>query len=129
VHLLSHGVWAFKVNALGAATDLVWGEPLANEMPTIERTARTLALTEWKLVRDDSELGQTASEPRAQAQIYASSLLRTLELRRTRYLVLVTESNLIPPEEALEKGITYRHIVVPVRPSSPSKTARRIANT
>ena len=129
VHLLSHGVWAFKVGALGAATDLVCGEPLTNEIATIERSARTLALTEWKMIRNISELGAKASQARTQAQIYASTILRTLELKRTRYLVLVSEEGLPPPDDVLEKGITYRHIVVPVDPSSPSQTARKTGNT
>jgi hypothetical protein len=129
VHLLSHGIWAFKVDALGAATDLVCGEPLANEIATIERSARTLALTEWKLIRGVSELRPKAAQARAQAQIYASTVLRTIELKRTRYLVLVSERGLTPPDDVVEKGITYRHIVVPVDPSSPSQTARRTGST
>jgi len=28
VHLLLHGIWAFKINAAGARTDLVFGDPL-----------------------------------------------------------------------------------------------------
>jgi hypothetical protein len=41
VHLLSHGIWAFKVTGSGAATDLVYREPLV-QSPILQRTARAL---------------------------------------------------------------------------------------
>ena len=56
VHLLSHGIWAFKVADSTAATDLVFGEPIEKEVGLIRATARALVLTEWKLVKDESDL-------------------------------------------------------------------------
>jgi|WetSurMetagenome_2_1015567.scaffolds.fasta_scaffold56886_1 hypothetical protein len=129
VHLLSHGIWAFKVQALGGATDLVCGEPIEKEIGTIQRTARTLALTEWKLVHSNSEVVSKAAEAKTQAELYASGVLQTVELKRTRYLVLVAEGDLAPPNDVFSGGITYRHIVVPVNPGNPSQTARKMTHT
>ena len=86
-------------------------------------------LTEWKRITKAKEIGPKAGEARTQAGIYCKSILPTLELRRTRYIVLVTADELTPPDDVMDNGITYRHVVVPVRPSSPSKTARKLADT
>src|SRR5688572_22933112 len=71
VHLLAHGIWAFKVSGSGAATDLVMNEPLQNELPLVERTGNAIVLTEWKVVRDVRGLERKAAEARAQAKLYA----------------------------------------------------------
>jgi hypothetical protein len=124
VHLLSHGIWAFKVQGNGAATDLVCGELIAGEIGLIQRTARTLALTEWKLIRTEAELDSKAAEAKAQAELYTAGVLQTVVLKRTRYLILVAKDDLAPPPDVSVGGITYRHIVVPVEPGTPSQTAR-----
>jgi hypothetical protein len=82
VHLLAHGIWAFKVAGGGQATDLVLAEPLAGELDRVQRVARTIALTEWKLVRRRDNLNEIAREAREQAKDYASGILGTLELNR-----------------------------------------------
>lgn len=124
VHLLSHGIWAFKASGPSAATDLVYAEPIADAAPTIRRTARALVLTEWKMVRDPSELEAKAAEGRHQARSYSAGLLADLELKRTRYIVLVTKSvsRVLPDVE--EGPATYRHIVLPINSPSPSREAR-----
>jgi hypothetical protein len=93
-------------------------------LAAIQRSARTLALTEWKLVRSETDLVTKAEEARNQAGLYSSGPLRSLELKRTRYVVLVCEQEAHPPEDVSVSGITYRHVVVPVRPAVPSKSAR-----
>jgi len=135
IHLLGHGIWAFKVRGKGAETDLVFGEPIAtdlvygkpieDEIGVIQRTARTLALTEWKLVRSGGEIESQASQARKQAKLYASGVLQPVELKRTRYVVLVAEDDLSPPANVAAGNATYRHIVVPVKPGTPSQTARK----
>jgi hypothetical protein len=42
VHLLGHGIWAFKVDATGERTDLFLGEPLKNVQEDVIRTAEVL---------------------------------------------------------------------------------------
>jgi hypothetical protein len=125
VHLLGHGVWAFKVSGERAATDLVLAEPLERLKADVERVARTVVLTEWKLVRDDDAVEQAALEARRQATTYASGVLGGLELRGTRYIVLVSHSEVQPPADHLEADIVYRHIALPVEPATPSKAAQR----
>jgi hypothetical protein len=46
-HLLLHGIWAFKANAEGERTDLVYQEPIS-DFANLERSAEGLVLTEWK---------------------------------------------------------------------------------
>lgn len=125
VHLLAQGLWAFKVAGSGAATDLVMNEPVQDEIPLIERTGHAIVLTEWKVVRELGELERKATEARAQASLYAGGLLGGLELKRTRYAVLVTATELGGLSDVEQNGIVYRHIVVPVNPDSPSKAARK----
>jgi hypothetical protein len=125
VHLLSHGIWAFKIGAIGAATDLVYQEPIQDELGTVARTARALVLTEWKLVRTGDNMLGIASQARSQAALYAAGALGALELKQTRYIVLVTGTGLEPLPDIEEGGIVYRHVVIPVSSERPSVAARR----
>jgi hypothetical protein len=84
VHLLSHGIWAFKVTGAGAATDLVFADPIHTRAPTVKRTARALVLTEWKLVRDLDQAAERAREAREQAALYSAGILRGTEIKQTR---------------------------------------------
>lgn len=54
VQLLSHGIWAFKVNAAGERTDLVYrDEPL--DTARLRSVADGLVLTEWKKAGDGAD--------------------------------------------------------------------------
>jgi hypothetical protein len=66
VHLLSHGIWAFKVDAKGARTDLVYQEPLLDLKPAT-RAAEGLVLTEWKKLARGNNGNAMFSSARAQA--------------------------------------------------------------
>ena len=55
VHLLLHGIWAFKAHAEGERTDLVLQDKLA--VPRAEKVADTLVLTEWKLAKKAMRYG------------------------------------------------------------------------
>ena len=123
VHLLGHGIWAFKIHATGGATDLVFGVPIQQFSTTVRRTARALVLTEWKLARDKKELTKKAAQARKQTELYTAGVLGDIELKRTRYIVLVTETQLDPVSDISEGGVMYRHISIPVRPKVPSKGA------
>ncbi len=124
MHLLGHGIWAFKVHAIRGATDLVFGDPIQQSSTIIRRTARALVLTEWKLVKHDNELVKKASEARKQAEEYTAGVLGDLELKSTRYIVLVTNTQLAPIPDKTEGRVTYRHIAIPVRPKVPSVSAQ-----
>ncbi len=124
-HLLSHGVWAFKVSAAGAATDLVFGEPIEREAALIRRTARALVLTEWKRVKSQAELNRKAAEARRQTDAYASGILGDLELRATRYIALVSQQQMDALQDQQKAGVTFRHVVIPIAPETPSRQGRR----
>jgi hypothetical protein len=124
VHLLSHGIWAFKVLAPGGATDLVFGDPVEQHSEIVRRTARALVLTEWKRVKRSDEIAAKAREGRDQAAIYSGGVLGDAELKRTRYVVLVCELDLTPPDDVVVGTFTYRHVILPVSPKDPSQMAR-----
>jgi hypothetical protein len=124
VHLLGSGIWAFKVTGSGAATDLVLNEPIQGEIDLVQRTGNAVVLTEWKLVRSPDELMTKAAEARKQASLYAAGILGALELKRTRYIVLVSSSSQHRLGDVESDGVLYRHVVLAVDPVSPSLAAR-----
>jgi len=123
-HLLSHGIWAFKVSGTGAATDLVFPEPIANELGLVRRTARALVLTEWKLVKAPGEAERKAEEARKQTQSYVAGILGELELKSTRYVILVALKDVPTPSDQIIGSVTFRHVVLAIAPNTPSKESR-----
>lgn len=120
VQLLLHGVWAFKASATGERTDLVLGIPLAvtNE---VRRAANTLALTEWKVVNDNSELESKRNQALEQARRYSSGILAGFELSSRRYLVIVSGDFLTLPSPSRENSAVYEYLNVAISPTVPSK--------
>jgi hypothetical protein len=121
IHLLSHGIWAFKIDAVGERTDLILGEPLKNIQDDVHRTAQVLALTEWKIIAEKKNINHVASDALRQAKLYASGSLLALELEKWRYLVLVSLERIPVSPDYEEAGITYRYINIAIDPLSPSK--------
>jgi hypothetical protein len=80
-----------------------------------------LVLTEWSWCAKDI---RKAAEARAQAKLYAAGVLGGLELKRTRYIVLVMVVAAGAPSDVIESGVTYRHVLVAINPKDPSKAAR-----
>jgi hypothetical protein len=119
VHLLSHGIWAFKVDAKGARTDLVYQEPL-QDLKTATRAADGLVLTEWKK-HGSGDVGGLFAAARSQAKAYASGALAGTELAGVRYAVVVSKDLFAVPNDVTEGGKTYRHINIAVAPRTPSK--------
>ena len=121
-HLLLHGIWAFKVNAQGERTDLVLSHPL--DPREAQEAAEVLTLTEWKKV-DQGQEAPRADEAYMQAKLYSSGSLYGVELKLTRYLILVSKDYLPPLQSRIDGNFVYRHINVAVAPSTPSGAARR----
>ena len=86
VHLLWHGIFAFKIDANRGRTDLVFGEPLGDQ----ETYADALVLTEWKKATK-SDASKKFGEATSQAEIYARGPLAGNELHAYRYAVVVTD--------------------------------------
>lgn len=120
VHLLLHGIWAFKVDAAGARTDLVFQEP-PDDFIAAQRYADGFVLTEWKKAAEDSESGQRFVEARLQARRYAQGPLGAIELTGYRYAVVVSRQQVSIPDDLREGGVVYRHVNVAVAPRTPSR--------
>jgi hypothetical protein len=121
-HLLWHGILAFKVDATGGRTDLIYQEHmLTDELAGV----RGLVLTEWKVAHGDG--AHEFSVAKSQAKNYATGVLGGLELASHRYLVVVTEKQVRVPPDKVCQSVTYRHINIAVDPESPSKAAKRLA--
>lgn len=120
LHLLWHGVWAFKTEASGGKTDLVYQEPLQIGSAPL---ALGMVLTEWKRANGDPTDEYAAAK--RQAALYSSGVLAGVELVSYRYLIAVTERQITPPADEVEGGVTYRHINIAVKPEPPSIAARK----
>jgi len=68
LHLLLHGIWAFKAYAEKGRTDLILNEPLS-DTSIIEKSSTALVLTEWKVVRNSNELYAKIDEAYEQTKI------------------------------------------------------------
>jgi len=119
VHLLLHGIWAFKVDAKGARTDLVMQEP--TDLHGIQRYATGLVLTEWKIATTDKEVIQRFQEARRQANRYAQGVLSEIELASYRYVVVVSKRQVDVPDDIREGSVIYRHVNIAVDPQVPSR--------
>jgi hypothetical protein len=126
VHLLWHGISAFKVQADGAITDLIYNEPIE---PSEQRGIEGLVLTEWKTAKNPKTAQGLFDEARIQARLYAQGPLFGNELTAYRYLVVVSLQNLKEvPHDRNEGGVIYRHINIAIEPLAPSKQARKTAS-
>ena len=111
VHLLWHGIWAFKADASGGKTDLVYQEPLrAGTTPV----ALGMVLTEWK--RSDGKPQAAFDAAKRQAALYSGGVLAGVELVSHRYLVVVTKSQIVPLADVTDGAVIYRHINIAVDP-------------
>ncbi len=119
-HLLLHGIWAFKVDAAGARTDLVFQEP-AGDLVDEQRYADGIVLTEWKRMNPKDNAEERFDQARSQAQRYAQGVLAGSELTAYRYAVVVSRQQVSVPDDLTEGGVVYRHINVAVDPRTPSR--------
>ena len=120
VHLLSHGIWAFKADATGARTDLVYQEPARmndREFGVMEG----LVLTEWKLYREKKNLDELINNAVKQAKRYKIGVLGGNELRDCIYIVIVSEKEIPIPDPRVEDSVTFRFVNIIVDPDIPSK--------
>ncbi len=125
VHLLWHGIYAFKVNGEGARTDLVFNNVVGDDVSA--KGIEGLVLTEWKVATQKNAAAKF-NEARNQAKIYGAGLLAGIELSAYRYAVVVTEKSLpgnVVPDDLHVNGVIWRHINIPVNPDTPSIEAKK----
>lgn len=118
VHLLSHRLWAFKAHGVGERTDLLIPEPV--DVNAVSLTGSSLILTEWKKINSQSEVAEKAKFALTQAKRYGVGVLNGTELKRTRFLVLVSQDHLSMPSNETDGGVLYKYINIAVKPTSPS---------
>ncbi|WP_298967103.1 hypothetical protein [uncultured Roseibium sp.] len=123
IHLLQHGIFAFKAHSQRARTDLIYGEQVKERDIEI---SDGLVLTEWKKVLSQDQVENFAETARNQAALYAGGVLQGIELHTIRYIVLVSEQQLDVPEDQPGDGFVYRHKNIAVQPDPPSKAATRL---
>lgn len=123
VHLLLHGIWAFKVDAEGARTDLVFQEP-AGDLENENRFVDGFVLTEWKKAGANDNPTTLFEQARVQAELYTEGALSGSELTSYRYLVVVSEKQVEVPDDFRVRDVVYRHINIPVAPLTPSRASR-----
>ena len=123
LHLLLHGIWAFKAHGEKGRTDLILNEPLP-DLTMIEKTSTALVLTEWKVVKNKNELEAKIKEAFKQTKLYVTGVLGGIELTNYRYLVIVSAKSMKMPSDLIENNIVYRHINVPVNSETPSVEAK-----
>lgn len=128
LHLLLHGIWAFKAHGKKGRTDLILNEPL-QDLTLIEKTSTALVLTEWKVVNNTNELDGKIKEAFEQTKLYVTGVLGGIELANYRYLVIVSEKSMAMPSNFSENDIVYRHINIPVNPDTPSVEAKMLSKT
>lgn len=119
VHLLSHGIFAFKVNAEGERTDLVF-QDIAGSLGDEQRYADGFVLTEWKIARPNKGTEKQFADARTQAERYAKGALGGSELTAYRYLVVVSGNQVNVPADLTEGSVIYRHVNIAVEPQPPS---------
>lgn len=129
IHLLSHGIFAFKANGDGARTDLMFSEPIDSSIT--ERGVEGLVLTEWKKAENEKVGALRFKEARNQADLYKDGILSGVELMGCRYLIVVSRRKLlpdqIPADDRSKNGVVYRHINIAVEPDTPHSEAKRAA--
>ena len=124
LHLLGHGIYAFKAEAGTGRTDLILNDALVEDDV---KNVEAMALTEWKCVRDANELAASARTAKEQIERYANVELLGFELRTHRYAVLVTEQAMRLPADELIGAVHLHYINIVINPERPSVQADRMS--
>jgi len=132
VHLLHHGIWAFKADASGGRTDLILGNSITQpQLDEIQSVTEIMVLTEWKKLKKtkkkNDDMDKAIEAAYAQAQRYTNDTLFGFELKDIRYLVIVGEkifknSIFIKEKDKEKNGILYKVVCIDVDPKIPSKS-------
>jgi hypothetical protein len=120
VHLLSHGIWAYKVVGAGERTDLVYQER-SQDLSRIAEFSDGLVLTEWKKVSKNKDINNLFSRAVEQAHRYSVGVLYGSDLFSVRYIVLVSRSHLDVRFAERREAILYKCLNIAIDPRPPSK--------
>jgi len=124
LHLLAHGVWAFKADAIGARTDLILGRHLSEDEPRAS-DVEAFVLTEWKVASGGpANVIRKVDEAHTQLRLYRRGALAGFELSSRRYVVLVADQHLDLPDDHDEGGALCRHVLLNRGGETPSVAGR-----
>ena len=121
VHMLSHMIWAFKIDSKGQRTDLVL--PESNNMLN-QGINVNLVLTEWKIEAGNALVAFERAQK--QGQLYAQGALGGMELSNFRYAIVLSKKQITPPLDTRVGHIIWRNINIAVDPDTPSVAAKKI---
>jgi hypothetical protein len=114
IHLLSHGLWAFKAANENEKRDLVLSTPIKAD--EVQEVGAALVLTEWKKISAES-LVSKAKEALAGARKYQGSHWAGSELKKEKYLVMVSEHHLEMPVSVIDDEIRYVYVNLSINPA------------
>lgn len=124
LHLLGHGVWAFKADAAGARTDLILGRHLSEDEPRAS-DVEAFVLTEWKITAGQADAVEKVKAAHVQLGLYRRGALGGFELSTRRYVVIVADQELELPPDHDDGGVRCRHILLNRGGETPAVSARR----
>jgi hypothetical protein len=123
VHLLWHGIFAFKIDTPPARTDLVLNKGI-DELD--ERAVEGFVLTEWKK-GSEAEAARLFVEADVQLREYEQGPLGGTELAGYRYAIFVSKEQLphdLVPKDEVVRDAVLRHINIAIHPRPPAKEGR-----
>lgn len=125
VHLLLHGIFAFKAHGEKGRTDLVFQDKITGNRLHPDRFAEGIVLTEWKVSRKAEEAEEKFREARDQAKDYSQGVLGGIDLTSYRYAIVVSKKQVAIPEDLKEGNVIWRHINIAVDPDVPAVASKK----
>lgn len=124
LHLLRHGIYAFKAHASGARTDLMFQEK-CQQSHFEKLPVSGLVLTEWKLFKGNGNARSAFQQAERQAKEYQATALAGVELRSTRFCIVVSKEQVQTPDDKYDGSVRYKFINIAINRLSPSALARK----
>lgn len=124
IHFMLHGIFAYKVHAEKARTDLVYGE---TNFSSQIKSSKGVVITEWKkfVGNNFTEYNDLFITGVKQINQYYRGALTDKELSDHRYVIMLSESTMPEIDDYILKDVTYRCINIPCVRGSPSEEARK----
>jgi hypothetical protein len=86
-----------------------------------------MTLTEWKVVRPGDDALVLQARAIGQAKRYSEGSLAGFEVKRTRFIVMISKDHLGLAPQVVDENLKYRIVNIAVAPSAPSKSGLRVA--
>jgi hypothetical protein len=104
IHLLAHGLWAFRATKESEKRDLILNTPiLADE---VQAVGACLVLTEWRKITSEN-VAEKAKQALSEARKYGESHVPGSELKMEKYLIMVSEKPVNVPAPIQDDDTRY----------------------